>query len=296
MSEPLTQFALSSKHGSAALKGAKKTLEGLQGFRQVLEIPSSFANKAILAEKTGTVDAVEQAPHGGHYITVAGERHYVGPSLAVLVRVGQRVEAGDVLSEGVPKPDELIKHKGMGAGRAYMVDTLHDVYKAANVDLDRRHLELLARIHLSNVIVQDPKDHPVIRGDVIPYDHYKDLVAKNTETVPLAKAQHRILGKEVLHYTVGTEITPSLQEALKAEGVKDVTVAINPIIAEPMMKAISRAPLLNPDWMARMSHRFLKDSLLKGAHTGESSNRHGLHPVPAYAYGIEFGAPKDGRY
>lgn len=296
LSEPLTQMALSSKHGNRTLKGETKKLEGLAGTRQILEIPASFFNKATLSEHTGKVTKIVPAAHGGSYVHVGDEEHYVPPSLEVTAKVGQHVEAGDTLSDGIPKPDELIKHKGMGVGRQYMVDTLHDLYRGQGIDIDRRHLELLARADLNHVKVLDPGEHPLLKNDTIPYEKYKEHVAENTTEISLDKALHRVLGKELFHYTVGTELTPSLIETLKRTGVDKIHVAVHPPIVEPVMKSIARTPLFNPDWMARLAHRYLKDSLLKGAHNGESSNRHGLHPVPAYAYGAEFGSPNDGRY
>jgi hypothetical protein len=40
----------------------------------------------------------------------------------------------------------------------------------------------------------------------------------------------------------------------------------------------------------------LKETLLKGAHTGATSDLHSTHPVPAYAHGAEFGEGYQGRY
>jgi hypothetical protein len=48
--------------------------------------------------------------------------------------------------------------------------------------------------------------------------------------------------------------------------------------------------------MARLAHRYLKDTILSGAHKGESSELHGVNAVPAYASGSEFGQGEDGKY
>lgn len=298
LSEPLTQFALNAKHGVRTLKGASQKLEGLSGFRQLLEVPQSFFNKATLAELHGKVTRIQPAPHGGNYVYVEGKEHYVSPNLNVLVHVGQTVEAGDVLSEGIPKPDELVHHKGFGTGRQYLVDQLHSIYSGAGTNIDKRHLELVARAELSHVKVMDhSSDHPELtRGDVIHYNTYRNAVGKKTRTVPLAESDGQILGKEIFQYTAGTRITPSVIASLKMHGVKTIDVAEGAPGVEFLMKPMTRNPLMNPDWMARLAHRYLKDSVLKGAHYGEASNLHGTHPVPAYAYGSEFGSGSDGKY
>jgi DNA-directed RNA polymerase subunit beta' len=298
LSEPLTQFSLNAKHGVRVLKGQSKTLGGLPGIRQLVEVPQTFINKATLAEKNGTVDKIVPAPHGGHYVTVAGLEHYVPPNLELLVHTGQHVEAGDVLSDGIPKPDEIVHHKGLGAGRLYFTEALHRAYKGEGQDLDRRHFELVARAELNHVRVLDHSpEHPdLLKGDIIPYEQYKAVAGHKTSSLSVDKALNHLLGKEVLHFTVGTTLTPSVIETLREHGIKNVEVSNNAPRVEFVMKPMTRNPLLNPDWMARMAHRYLKDSVLKGAHYGETSELHGAHPVPAYAYGAEFGAGKDGRY
>lgn len=298
LSEPLTQFTLNAKHGVRVIKGASKELEGMAGVRQMIEVPQSFFNKATLAAKAGKVSRVVNAPHGGHYVYVDQQEHYVGPNLNVLVHVGQQVEAGDALSEGVPKPDEVVAHKGLGAGRHYLVEALHRLYKGQGVDVDKRHLEILAKADLNHVQVLTQADaHPeLLRGDVVSYEKYRAAVSQNLVRVPLAKAEGRALGKEVMHFTVGTPLTPSIIGTLQQHGVTHVHISETAPQVAFIMKPMTRNPLLSPDWMARMSHRYLKDSLLKGAHFGDATDFHSTHPVPAYAYGVEFGSGKDGRY
>ena len=298
ISEPLSQMALSSKHGNRLLKGTSPTLHGMAGVRQLLEVPQNFINKAPLAELAGKVTKIAPAPHGGTHVYIEGKQHYVGPNLKLHVVEGQFVEAGDVLSDGIPKPDELIKHKGFGVGRQYLVNTLHNIYKGEGVNVDKRHLELVARAELNHVKVLEHADaHPeLVKGEIHPYADYRNAAAQGGKSLPIDAAQGHVLGKEVLHFTVGTPITESIIRTLKSHGVKEVFVNDTLPRVEFLMKPLSRNPLLNPDWMARLAHRYLKDSLLQGARTGAVSDRHSTHPVPAYAFGAEFGQGTEGRY
>jgi len=298
LAEPLTQMSLSAKHGVRVLKGASKTVDGVKGVRQLIEVPESFAHKATLAEETGSVSKITKAPHGGHYITVNGTDHYAGPSLELLVRVGQHVEAGDALTDGIPKPDEVVRHKGLGAGRKYFADQLYQTYDRSGANLDKRHFELMARADLSHVRVLETSEHhpELTRGDIVHYNQLRTVLGKDTQTLALDKAVNHVLGKEALHFTAGTVLTPQVVAALKYAGIREVTVAKNPPHTEALMKPMTRAPQLNPDWLARMAFRFLKDTALKGAQYGQTSDLHSTHPVPAYAAGAEFGLGADGRY
>jgi DNA-directed RNA polymerase subunit beta' len=298
ISEPLTQMALGAKHGMRVLKGASPKLEGIAGIRQLLEVPQSFINKAPLAEHAGTVTKIVPASHGGTHVYVDAVQHYAGPNLKILVTPGQKVEAGDVLSEGIPKPDELIHHKGFGAGRQYLVDTLHDIYSGQGINVDKRHLELVARADLNHVkILEHSDEHPeLVKGETLPYSTYRDAARSRNKLLPLAQAEGAVLGKEVLHFTVGTRLSSSVINTLRAHDIKEVEATSTLPRVEFLMRPMARNPLLHPDWMARLAHRYLKDSLLQGARTGAASDRHSTHPVPAYAYGAEFGIGPEGHY
>lgn len=299
LAEPLTQFALNAKHGGrvSSSRNAEPRAEGIKGVRQLLEIPQSFLHKATLADHDGKVERIEDAPQGGRYVWLGDTRHYVPPSLAVRVTPGQTVEAGDALSTGVPKPDEIVRHKGLGAGRRYLVDTLHSVYSSAGADVDRRHLETLARSVLNHVHIVDPGEaEDFVKGDVVSYNRYAAEAAASAKRVPVKDAVGETLGKAVLHFTAGTRITPSVRDELTRRNVREVDIAKHAPIVEPFMRPASRTPLLNPDWMARLAHRYLKESLLAGAHRGDTAELHGYSPTPAYAAGSEFGDGAEGRY
>lgn len=299
LSEPLTQFSLNAKHGGRmGGEAGAKVLEGIKGVRQLLEIPESFLHKATLAEHSGEVKKVEAAPQGGQYVWVNGTRHYAGPGLSVTATVGQKVDPGDLLTDGVPKPDEIVHYKGLGQGRKYLVDALHDVYKRAGSDIDKRHLETLAKSVLNHVYIADPgeDDHGFIKGDTVNFNRLTAALAEGRKHVPLKDAIGESLAGNVLHYTAGTIVTQAMHDDLSRHQVTSVNIAPNAPRFEPVMRPASRTPLLNPDWMARLGHRYLKESLLAGAHRGDVSDTHGPNPVPAYAAGTEFGRGPGGEY
>jgi hypothetical protein len=299
MAEPLTQFSLNAKHGGrvTAAGGDKKQLEGIKGVRQLLEIPTSFMHKAVLAEHDGKVSNIETAPQGGSYVHINDIRHYVPPDQKVVVSTGQSLFAGDVLSDGVPRPDEIVKHKGLGEGRRYLVDALHDVYKRSGAEIDKRHLETLARSVLSHVQIVDPgPDDTFMKGDVVDYNRFRAALDHSRKSMSLEDAHGETLAKDVFHFTAGTRVTPSVAETLARRNIKTVDVADQAPVSAPLMRPASRTPLLRADWMARLGHRYLKETLLAGAHRGDVSDLHSYNPIPAYAAGSEFGQGEEGRY
>lgn len=298
MGEPLTQMTLSAKHATRTAESQKEVLKGLSGFKQLLEIPQSFFNKATLASQAGKVTDIKTAPQGGHYVYVQDQEHYVPPQLEVRVRRGTTVEPGDSLSTGVIKPDEIVRYKGLGAGRRYLVDQLEGIYQGNGIDIDKRHLEMLAKTDLNYVRILDKDSRAlrVPRGDVVDYNRFRREIAKQAKLQAVNDAIGETLGNNALHYTAGTRITPTVAQNLRKHGIRDVLVAPRVPQFEPVMKPISRTPLLHPDWLAKLGHRNLKNVILEGAAFGEPALIHGTHPVPALVFGEEFGAGPRGRY
>jgi hypothetical protein len=142
----------------------------------------------------------------------------------------------------------------------------------------------------------DPEHPELLKGDVVNYNALRDAYGKDPVYLRTEDAVNRRLGSEILHHTVGTPITPALVRALKDAGVHEVAVARRMPSVEFVMKPFTMNPLLDRDWMARLAHRYLKGTIQDAAHTGDESDLHGTHPVPAYAYGAEMRHGPGGTY
>lgn len=297
LTEPITQFTISARHGVRGTSEDSKIVGGLKGMQQLVDIPKSFINKATLSTLEGEVGKIDKAPQGGHHIHVGAEKFYVPPFLDPIVQSGDRVTPGDALSNGIPRPDEIVQYKGLGAGRQYLVDRMHDIFKKdRGLDIDKRHLEVLARSHLNYVRVENDPERRFHPGEVVNYSTLLRALKDDADTVPTKEAIGQVMASGHMHHAAGTTVTPEIANELKANHIKEVMVARTPPTVSFFMRPLTRNPLLNPDWMARLGHRYLKDSILEGVHTGQLSDIHGTHPAPAFAYGAEFGKGKGGRY
>jgi len=300
LGEPLTQMALNAKHG-VRIAGENVELSGLEGFRAIVESPESFKNKAALAPIQGVITAVNVAPQGGHYFEMDKHKIYAAHGLTPVVKKGDRVDAGDILSTGIPKPDEVVAYKGLGAGRAYMVTQLGNIYRDAGISIDQRHLEVLAKSTLNHLQIEEISDETsastgLIRGDIVNYNRFQNLVGDDTVKTAITKAEGKFLGESVLHHLAGTRINKEMISEFQVAGVLNVKTALNLPAVRPIMEPASRNPLLNPDWLVRLGHRYLKQSILQGAHNAEVSNLHGTHPLPPMIMSSEFGDADNGRY
>jgi DNA-directed RNA polymerase subunit beta' len=168
LSANLTQGQLGSKH-SGGVAGADRSVTGFKFINQLVQVPKTFKGGATHAQLDGVVSAIRGAPQGGSYVDVAGEEHYVPHGLDLLVSPGDRVEAGDILSDGTPNPAEIVAHKGIGAGRRHFVDAFRAAYKRSGMHADRRNIELLSRGLIDHVRVSEEfGDH--VEDDIVPYN------------------------------------------------------------------------------------------------------------------------------
>lgn len=289
-SEPLTQGQLSSKHSGGV---ASNYLQGLRGFPlidQLVQSPKVFKGGAAHAQRDGRVDKIREAPQGGHYISVDGEEHYVGHGFDPTVKIGDRVEAGDSLSEGIPNPAEVIKHKGIGEGRRYMTEALTRAYRDAGYTIHRRNAEILARGLVDHIELDDEwNEH--IPGDVIPYSQFEHKYSPRDghTIVPPKNAAGLYLEKPVLHYSIGTLVRPSVIKSLEEFGIKNVAVHKDPPIFKPTYVRGMENVAHDRDWMVRFLGSYQKKNFLKGVHRGDVSDESSSSYVPSLARALDFG-------
>jgi len=296
MSEPLMQMTLNVKHSGGVAGGG-----GVGGFKllkQLTTIPKNFTHGSILSEKAGTVEKVVEAPQGGHYITVGEQKHYSPPLLTVIKKVGDSVEQGDQLTDGIVNPSDVTRLKGVGAGRLYWARAMEKVMRDNGVKLWKPNYEIIAKGLVNHVRVEDPEGlGDSLPDDVIEYSANANSLIPQSALVTnnVRQTLGQYLGQNVLHYTIGTKITPSVMRDIQRAKIQDVKVTNTPPSVTPVMLRSADVPQAKKDWQAQLGATNLKRNLLKAISRGMISKRHGLHPEPALAYGLEFGKPVAGK-
>lgn len=281
----------SSKHsgGIAGAAGAG-AISGFKYINQLVQVPKRFQGGARHAQVDGTVTNVEKAPQGGHYVSVGNERHYVGDGYGLKVKIGDKVEAGDTLSEGIPNPAEIVRHKGVGEGRRYFIDGFRKALEESGVAGNRRNIELLSRGLINHVRVNEEVGD-FVPGDRVPYQAVERAWTprEGSQKQAVKSAVGKYLERPVLHYTVGTRLQPSMAKTLEQYGVSEVETHEDPPPFEPEMVRAMENVAHDPDWMTRFLGAHQQKSLLRGAHRGDVSDTAGTSFVPALSQGKGFG-------
>lgn len=265
-------------------------LSGFKAFNNLIQVPKVFPGGATHAQLDGRVMGIKPAPQGGNYVTVDSTEHHVPQDVALKVKLHDMVEAGDVLSDGLPNPGELVKHKGVGDGRKHFVQIMADVAKRSGTRADRRNIELVARGLINHVRLTDEYEDGV-PGETYPYQFleatWQPREGHTASTPDSAKGQY--LERPALHYTVGTKIRPSVIANLNKFGVKQVYTHKDPPPFEPEMIRAMASVSEDKDWMTNMLGSYQKTSLLDAVHRGRTADTAGTSYVPAMAQGQPFG-------
>jgi DNA-directed RNA polymerase subunit beta' len=76
----------------------------------------------------------------------------------VMVQDGERVEAGDPLTEGDPSPHDILAVKGEKELQRYMTDKIQEVYRSQGVGINDKHIEVIVRQMMRSVRVEEVGD------------------------------------------------------------------------------------------------------------------------------------------
>jgi DNA-directed RNA polymerase subunit beta' len=299
LAERIAQGALNVKHtGGQKEKGEERVYAGFDIINQIAQVPTAFRHAATLAGVDGEVSKVEPAPQGGTNIFVGDEVFYVDPEQVAMVKPGDQVEAGDQMSTGIVNPAEVVKYKGIGEGRRYFAERMTKAFNDSKVKASRRNVEVLARALIDHVQIDDPEGlGDYLPGDVASYSGlaYSYRPRETSQVLTPDKAVGQYLEQPALQHTIGTRVTRRMLNEFKNFGVDKIRVHQEPPAFTPQMTRLQTAAQHGNDWLAKLHGTYLKSNLLSDVQSGSESDIHGTHPVPALAYGVEFGKSRPGK-
>jgi DNA-directed RNA polymerase subunit beta' len=81
------------------------------------------------------------------------------------VHEGDRVRAGDRLTEGPVNPHDILRIKGPRAVQEYLLNEVQEVYRLQGVKINDKHIGVIVRQMLQKVKVVDPGDTEFLEGE-----------------------------------------------------------------------------------------------------------------------------------
>lgn len=293
VSEVLTQAMLSTKH-LGGVAGRKR--DAYEEANAILHMPENFPEKATVSTLNGTVTKVETDSLNVKHVFVNGVPHFIPSKEDAIVKVGDVVKSGDTLSTGMVNPAEIVKFKGLGAGRSHFAKSLRDAYSLANPDLDTRHFDIIARNVMKYVSVTNPGHTEFLPGQIVPISKIQPELAASEEETPILSANGKVISRAVLDVMPGQVVDTNLIEHLSSHGVRTIFTTKTGLQVDPVVKGIKTSKLHDENWVSRLALNNLKQSMTEAVSLGQRAKIHGTDPITSYTLGHEFGEGVNGRY
>ncbi len=165
--EPGTQLTMRTFH-TGGIAGGDIT----QGLPRVEELFEARKPKglAIVSEVSGSV-RIEETKKKRIVIVVTeeGEEFKYDIPFGARIRVGNgdKIEAGDTVTQGSVNPHDILRIKGVEGVKAYLLSEVQKVYRLQGVDINDKHLEVVVRQMTRKVLVEEAGDSEFLPGEKI---------------------------------------------------------------------------------------------------------------------------------
>jgi DNA-directed RNA polymerase subunit beta' len=167
--EPGTQLTMRTFHTGGIATGGDIT----QGLPRVIELVEARKPKlkAVVADLDGVVTITDEDDRVRLTVTSDDDAftklYKLDKNTRILVRDGDRVEAGQQLTRGAINPHDLLETRGPSAVQAYLVDEIQRVYRGQGVSVHDKHIETIVRQMLKYVEILESGDSEMLEGQTV---------------------------------------------------------------------------------------------------------------------------------
>ncbi|WP_343153729.1 DNA-directed RNA polymerase subunit beta' [Buchnera aphidicola (Mindarus keteleerifoliae)] len=88
---------------------------------------------------------------------------------------GEKVEKGDVISDGPESPHDILRLRGVQSVTRYIVNEVQDVYRLQGVKINDKHIEVIIRQMLRKATILNSGDSNFLTGEQVEYSKVKKI-------------------------------------------------------------------------------------------------------------------------
>jgi DNA-directed RNA polymerase subunit beta' len=174
--EPGTQLTMRTFHAGGTASVAGDIVSGLPRVEELFE-KRKPKNPAVVCSVSGTISDIK--------ITDKEKMITITPSLedrtkskdkieysislnrTILVKVGDEVKKGDMITDGSADIDELFKYAGKDKTIDYIIHEINKPYELQGETVSRKHIETIVRQMFSRKRIKNPGDTVFLEGDLV---------------------------------------------------------------------------------------------------------------------------------
>ena len=170
--EPGTQLTMRTFHTGGVAGG-----DITQGLPRVEELFEARKPKglAIISEIDGIVEISEGKKKEVNIIGEDGEvKNYVIPyGSRIRVNDGEKIEAGDEITDGSVNPHDILRIKGVTGVQTYIVKEVQRVYRMQGVDINDKHIEVIVKQMINKIKVEESGDTNLLPGGLVELSEFE---------------------------------------------------------------------------------------------------------------------------
>src|SRR3954469_11923368 len=106
--------------------------------------------------------------------SVEAQTYEVPAGKHLRVHEGDRVRAGDRLSEGPVNPHDILRIKGPRAVQEYLLNEVQEVYRLQGVKINDKHIGVIVRQMLQKVRIMEPGETEFLEGEHVDKQVFRD--------------------------------------------------------------------------------------------------------------------------
>jgi DNA-directed RNA polymerase subunit beta' len=155
------------------VKGAAKKAEA----EEKAVVPAEEELQPILAGVAGQV-VIEDGRLAVMYEEKDEREYNIPAAIPVRVKTGDKVTAGQQMTDGSVNPQEILHILGRDAVQQYLVDEVQRVYRSQGVNINDKHIEVIVHQMLDKVRIDSSGDTDLIPGELLDRFQYEDINAE----------------------------------------------------------------------------------------------------------------------
>jgi DNA-directed RNA polymerase subunit beta' len=98
----------------------------------------------------------------------------ISPTARLRVEKGDRVKAGEQLTEGSKNPKEVLRIQGREACQLYLLNEVQKVYRSQGVGIHDKHIEIILRQMLRRVTILESGDTDLLPGELADQNNLRE--------------------------------------------------------------------------------------------------------------------------
>ncbi|MEK7200948.1 MAG: DNA-directed RNA polymerase subunit beta', partial [Patescibacteria group bacterium] len=202
--EPGTQLTMRTFHAGGAAQVGGDITQGLPRVEEVFENRQP-KNPAVVCKVDGVISEIKTEgkdkiiivlPEDGEKSkTKANIEYPVNYHRVVLVEVGDKINKGDLLTDGSVDLDELFKYAGKEKTQNYIIHEITKIYELQGEPVSRKHIEVIIKQMFSRKRIKSVGETEFSQGDLVSQsDFIKENEIVKEENKEEAKAENLLLG------------------------------------------------------------------------------------------------------